>query len=252
MDNPMDLTGRRILVTGASSGLGRTASVVLSGLGADLILVARDAQRLNDTRELTEKQNHEVSCFDLRQTDQITVWMKELAGRFGTLDGLVHCAGIQPIRSLQLTTPEVFDSAMQINTAAAFQLARGFRQRRVRGASGSIVFLSSVMGLVGQPGIATYCASKGALTSLVRALALELANEKIRVNCVAPGQVRTEMVERAKQVLTAEQFAKIEAMHPLGIGDPIDVAHSIAFLIADTGRWITGTTLTVDGGYTAH
>ncbi len=252
MDNPMDLSGRRILVTGASSGLGRAASVVLSGLGAKLILVARDAERLDETRALTEKPIHEISCFDLREMDRIAAWMKELAGTFGRLDGLVHCAGIQPIRTLQLTTPEVFDSAMQINTAAAFQLARGFRQRQVRAASGSIVFLSSVMGLVGQAGIAAYCASKGALTALARALALELANEKIRVNCVAPGQVLTEMAEKAKQVLTAEQFASIETLHPLGLGDPVDVAHSIAFLMADTGRWITGTTLTVDGGYTAH
>jgi len=104
------------------------------------------------------------------------------------------------------------------------------------------------MGLVGQPAVTAYAASKGALIALAKSLAMEWAGDGIRVNCVAPGHVKTEMAAALQSMLTTEQFAAIEAMHPLGVGTARDVAHAIAFLLADSGRWITGTTLIVDGG----
>ena len=114
------------------------------------------------------------------------------------------------------------------------------------------MLVSSAMGLVGRPGIPAYSASKGALVALARSAALELAKDQIRVNCVAPGFVRTEMLEQLREWLSSEQLAALEAQHPLGLGAPRDVAYAIAFLLADTSHWITGTTLVVDGGYTAH
>jgi NAD(P)-dependent dehydrogenase (short-subunit alcohol dehydrogenase family) len=117
---------------------------------------------------------------------------------------------------------------------------------------GSIVFISSVMASVGAPGAAAYSLSKAALHGLARSLALELAPVQIRVNCVAPGFVQTPMFDRMASSWDAEQRARVGADHPLGLGAPLDVAHSVAFLLADTARWITGTVLTVDGGYTAH
>jgi NAD(P)-dependent dehydrogenase (short-subunit alcohol dehydrogenase family) len=104
---------------------------------------------------------------------------------------------------------------------------------------------------VSRPGLTAYSTSKAALTGLARSLAVELARDRIRVNCVAPAWVRGEMTEQAFSNMTAEQVAQLEQAHPLGLGDPRDVAHAAAFLLADTGRWITGTTLLVDGGYTA-
>ena len=131
-------------------------------------------------------------------------------------------------------------------------LAKGFRQKGVHTDSGSIVLMASVMGLVGAVGRSVYCSSKGAVVGLTKSLALELARDGLRVNCVAPAFVATSMFQEMKTQLGAEQIGAIESAHPLGIGEPRDVAHAIAFLLADTGRWITGTTLVVDGGYTAH
>jgi NAD(P)-dependent dehydrogenase (short-subunit alcohol dehydrogenase family) len=164
----------------------------------------------------------------------------------------VHSAGIQVTRPLQILEPSQVRDVMCVNLEAALQLARGFRQKGVHASSGSIVFVSSVAGLVGQPGIAAYAGSKGGLVAAARCLAVELAAQNVRVNCVAPGHVHTPMAAKLQGTLSAAQFAAIEAMYPLGIGQPEDVAGAVAFLLGGASRWITGTTLVVDGGYTAH
>ena len=252
MHNPLELTGRTILVTGASSGLGRATSVLLSKLGARLILVGRSEDQLRQTESLLETGTHVVCPRDLQDTNAIPDWMKQLTKETGPLSGLVHSAGVHQTRPLRFMSGEHLDEVMRINFVAAMQLAKGFRQRGVCSAPASIVLLSSVMGLVGQAGVSAYVASKGALVAVARSLALELASEGIRVNCVAPGQVETEMVKTQQETMTEDQFKAIVAMHPLGIGQPEDVANSIAFLLSNAARWITGTTLVVDGGYTAH
>ena len=254
MRNPMDLSGRTILVTGASSGIGRQTSVVLAELGARILLVARRREELERTATLLDPGEHRVEPFDLADLDAIPLWLKGLAERAGPIDDLVHSAGVHFTLPLRATPSRQYADLMRVNVDAAFFLAKGFRQKSVRrpGSTSGIVFLSSVMGLIGQAGISAYSASKGALVSMAKSLALELAREGIRVNCVAPGVVRTEMAENAEQVLTPEQYQAIAALHPLGIGTPRDAAQAIAFLLAETGRWITGTTLVVDGGYTAQ
>ena len=141
---------------------------------------------------------------------------------------------------------------MQTNWSAAWLLAKGFRQAGVYATPGSVVFVSSVVGMVGQPGLSAYASSKGALLALTKSLAMELVSEGIRVNSVVPGYVQTEMAQNLEKILTADQVEAIRRMHPLGFGTAEDVAHAIAFLLAVTGRWITGTALVVDGGYTAH
>ena len=253
MINPMDLQGRRILVTGASSGIGRETAILLSRLGARLILVGRDKERLAQTESRLEGQGHCAQAFDLTEVAAIPNWMRVLTAGGEVLHGLVHSAGVDATRPLNVLSPEVLSRTLRINLEAAVGLLRGFRQKGVHCKNGSsVVLLASVMALVGQPGVAAYSATKGALVALARSVALELAGDHIRVNCVAPGHVKTEMAETLRQKLSSEQFAALEARHPLGIGTALDVAYSIAFLLADTGRWITGTTLVVDGGYTAH
>lgn len=252
MVNPMQLKNRVFLVTGASSGIGREVSVLLSQLGARLVIAGRKQNQLEKTMALLEGRGHQMSVFDLMDVDKIPQWMKENVCTDKTLDGLVHSAGIQMTKPLRILTNADIDSVMKVNVNAAFGLVKGFRQKGVCRNPGSIVLLSSVMGLVGQPGVTVYSASKGAIVTLVKSSALELAKENIRVNCVAPAHVRTEMAEKLTIDLTIKQLESIEKMHPLGIGEPRDVANAVAFLLADTGRWITGTTLVVDGGYTAH
>jgi NAD(P)-dependent dehydrogenase (short-subunit alcohol dehydrogenase family) len=250
--NPMDLAGRTILVTGASSGIGRETATLLSQLNARVVLAARDAERLEQTRAGLLGEEHRVETFDLNAVQEIPGWVKTLAAACGPFDGIAHCAGIHDMRPLNTMRAERFEDVMRTNVTSGVMLAKGFRQNGCFRRGGGIVFLSSVAGLVGQAGVSAYAAGKAALAGLTRSLAVELAPQGIRVNCVAPGLVDSEMTTRLRNSLSPEQFAAVEALHPLGLGTTRDVAHAVAFLLAETGRWITGSTLVVDGGYTAH
>jgi NAD(P)-dependent dehydrogenase (short-subunit alcohol dehydrogenase family) len=248
--NPMDMQGRSVLVTGASSGIGRAASILLSRLGSRLILVGRDVDQLNETHKQLEGDHHLVSRFNLTDIEKITAWLKEMAYKTGGIHGLVHCAGIQKTCPIQFVKIQDFDQIMDLNLRSAYCLIKGFRQKTVGSKHGSIVMIASIYGVVGQRGVSAYCASKGAIVALTKALALELT--PMRVNCIAPAMVATPMTEKLNSQLTKSQLEDIVNMHPLGLGRPIDVAYAIAFLLADTARWITGTTMIVDGGYSAH
>jgi len=252
MINPLSLAGRTILVTGASSGLGRGIAVLISQLGARVVLVARNAERLQAASSVLVGQGHACEAFDLGQTDAIAPWLKEVAQKHGPLSGLVHSAGVLATKPLRMQTASDWEITMRVNVWAAAALTKGFRQKGIYTGAGSVVFLASVMGLTGQPGQVLYSATKGALVAMTRSMALELAREQIRVNCVAPAVVSSAMAEKYEQSVPPETFAKISALHPLGLGRIEDVANAVVFLLADTGRWITGTTLVVDGGYTAQ
>lgn len=252
MYNPMEMPGKTVLVTGASAGIGKETSILLSRLGASVVLVGRDMDRLRKVLSCLEGKGHRIECFDLTHTDAIPDWLKGICAESGPLSGIVHCAGIQNFLPLRSLNADAIESVLNINLKAAISLARGFRLKNVHAETGSLVLVSSVMGLVGGVGRSVYSASKGALNALARSLSLELAREGIRVNCVAPAFVKTEMWDQICQSLGPEQTAAILEAHPLGLGEPRDVADSIAFLLADSSRWITGSILVVDGGYTAR
>ncbi len=249
--DPFSLAGKRILVTGASSGIGRACAIEMSHRGAEVLAVARREAELSETLSMLTGSNHRSFVFDLERVDTINSWMNEVASQTGAIDGIIHCAGIFKTMPLRGVSAEAFRSIMQINVEAGFFLAKAFRQKNVRAASGSIVFMGSVMSLVGQPGLSAYCTSKGALVSLTKSLAIELAPEKIRVNLIAPGQVETPMMHQSTGTVPEASVEAIRKSHPLGIGQAEDVACACVYLMADAAKWVTGTTLVVDGGYTA-
>lgn len=249
MLNPLDLTGKRVLVTGASSGIGPQIARLLSQLGAQVILVGRDLQRLNAAAQALDRGAHRVEPFDLLQTDAIPAWMKSLAGALGPLHGLVHCAGIHTTLPMRVWNSTSHEALMRVNVAAALALAKGLRQAAVRAPQASLVFLSSVSAFLSGGGHVDYAASKGAIISMTRGLANEFARDGVRVNCLVVGFVQAGMSNEAVNYWTAEQYDAIQKRHLLGLGQPKDVAHATAFLLSEASSWITGTALVVDGGF---
>jgi 3-oxoacyl-[acyl-carrier protein] reductase len=253
MKNPMSLAGKAILVTGASAGIGQSTSILLSELGAVVTLVGRNESRLQQTLPSLSGGGHRVSLFDLQSTEAIAGWFSQLVAEQGPFDGLVHCAGTGPMIPIRMFSSAEAENVMRINVLSAMALTQAFAHRKAHQPKASIVFVASVAGLAGVAARTTYSASKGALIAFARSAAMELARSGMRVNCVAPAYVETAMFEESLKTMTADQIQNlIQTTQPLGLGSPLDVAHAIAFLLAETGRWITGSVLTVDGGYTAQ
>jgi NAD(P)-dependent dehydrogenase (short-subunit alcohol dehydrogenase family) len=249
--NPFSLEGKHILVTGASSGIGREVAVWLSSQGARITLVARDQQRLEETRQRLTGDGHSIAAVDFLTTVDVSAWMKGLAKQSTPFDGLVHAAGIQAPMPIRATSLSHWEKIMATNVTSSFSLIKAFRQKGVCQGASSIVLISSVMAKAGEPALLGYCASKGAVESMVRAAAIELAREGIRVNCVAPGVVKTEMADTLKDLVGVDSMELIERKHPLGFGSPADVAYAVNYLLSPAARWVTGTSLVVDGGYLA-
>jgi NAD(P)-dependent dehydrogenase (short-subunit alcohol dehydrogenase family) len=251
--HPLDLQGRSYLVTGAASGIGRAVTVVLARLGARLLCTDIDEQGLAKTMTQLSGAGHAGHPFDLVNVEGIGSWLGEVCAAFGKLHGFVHAGGVPcvcPVKGLSL---EKLRDVIRVNGESGFALAKTFVGPKVyAGSRGSLVFISSVLSLVGSPASAAYAMSKGAVNAMARALALEFAGRDIRVNAVAPGFVKTPMFDKTSAGWDDAQRASVEALHPLGLGEAEDVANAAAFLLADESRWITGTVLVVYGGYTAQ
>ena len=252
MINPLDMTGRKVLVVGASSGIGRATSILLSQLGARVILVARNRDRLEAVQHELMGAGHVADVFDVSNYANIPGWMLGLARTHGPFDGVLNCTGKYLLNPLKVLDAAQVETLWRVNVFAGLWLAKGFRQRSVNNSGGSLVLISSVVGLIGQAGLSAYSASKGAVVSMTRSLAMELAREQIRVNCIAPSNLKTAMTDVTGPAPSAEDLAGIEKDHPLGFGEPGDVANAAAYLLSNAAKWITGTTLVIDGGYTAH
>lgn len=252
--NPLKLDGRHYLITGAASGIGRATARLLHGLGARLSLVDRDGAGL---ASLCEELTPDRPCYrrvaDLSDLAAIDLLVADCVAENGRLHGLVHCAGIQQVSPLRSLKIEAWRKIFAVNTEAALALSKSMASKRVyAGERGSIVFISSVVGMVGSAGAISYSMSKAALNGMARSLALELAARQIRVNCIAPGFVRTALFEQTEELWDDSQREAVKEQHPLGFGEPEDIANAVAFLLADTGRWITGSVMVVDGGYLAR
>jgi len=247
---PEEWANRTVLVTGASSGIGRETAIVLSQFGARVIVAGRNDERLRQTLLLLEGGGQRATSFDLTALEAIGGWFADLGS--DPLYGIVHSAGISsggPVSSLNVARLE---EIWRVNVGAGAMLAKALRRQGRSNSPRSVVFISSVMGLVGTAGASAYCGAKAGLIGLTRALAVELSRDGIRVNCVAPGYVRTTMLDELRDALGEERYLAVEKAHPLGLGTPRDVAAAAAFLLGDSARWITGAVLPVDGGYTAQ
>lgn len=247
--NPMDMSGRTVLVTGASSGIGRDTCVLLGELGAKVVLVARNRERLEETLSMMGEGGHHAVVKDLTEVEGITEWLIGTCAEVGKLDGMVHCAGISATQAVRYLDWEDVDRILSINLKAALALAKGLRHKKCRSSDGArLVLMSSAAGVSGYPGMSAYSASKAAIIGLTRSLAVELVRDGIRVNCVTPGLVATEMVSGLEESIG--NFCS-EQDHLLGVGKPRDVSQMIAFLLGETGNWITGQSFVLDGGLTA-
>jgi NAD(P)-dependent dehydrogenase (short-subunit alcohol dehydrogenase family) len=250
--NPLDFSNKRVLITGASTGIGRACALLLSQLGAQLVLNGRNETALQETLSLLSGSGHITAPFDMINTDELCDWVKSLTKDHGYLDCFVHCAGVQITKPIRLFNQAFFDETMHVNLASAMAIAQGFRMKRNRSKQGSIVFVSSIAGLIGQTGNTVYGASKAGLMSLTRGLSMEFLRDNIRVNCVAPALVATDMATRTQQSMTDAQYQHMLNQHPMGVGEPSDVANAVAFLLSDAAKWINSVTLPVEGGYLAN
>jgi NAD(P)-dependent dehydrogenase (short-subunit alcohol dehydrogenase family) len=251
--HPLSLSGRRILVTGASSGIGRAVAQQASRLGGQLILLGRDEARLAETRALLAGDGHATCALELTQFDELAAAFKNLVAEHGPLSGLVHCAGLEGFQPLSLVKPPAIEKMFAVAVTAGLMLAKAFTARDACVAGqASVVFLSSVAGSRGEAGMAVYSASKAAIEGATRSLAVELAPRGVRVNAVAAAAVRTPMHDRIVSRIPKEAVAAYERQHLLGFGEPEAVADAVTFLLSPSARWITGTTMVVDGGYSCH
>jgi NAD(P)-dependent dehydrogenase (short-subunit alcohol dehydrogenase family) len=251
---PFSLMGKFIIVTGSSSGIGRECAVACSQMGATVALLGRDLPRLKETQSLmNEPDNHIICPVDLTDYDKIADIVKESVGQRGRLDGLINCAGISTTLPLNAVSPGKMKEFFETNVIGAINLSKQVvKSPHFSERGGSVIFISSVMGSVGEIGKTLYSMTKGAITSAVKSMAVELAPKKIRVNAVSPGVVVTPMSGKAVYSRDEESLNKIKSLHPLGLGEPADVANACVFLLSDAARWITGTNLIVDGGYLAR
>jgi NAD(P)-dependent dehydrogenase (short-subunit alcohol dehydrogenase family) len=249
----LDFDGKWVVVTGASSGIGRAIAVELARHGAGVVLMGRDAARLGETESLLNGAPSRTVRIDLAASHELGAATQSLVRDVGPLYGLCHAAGLVDTRPLSASTVPVVQALLDINVIAGLELARIVCRRDVMTPDGgSILFISSVYGQVGMPGQVAYCATKGAIASAARAMAIELARRRIRVNTLSPGLVGTHMTETALGKLSSDQVEKLKSLHPLGIGEPVDVARAAVFLLAPATRWITGVDLPVDGGFVAQ
>ena len=247
------LSNKTILITGASSGIGRSCAVQCSKMGASLLLMGRNVDELNRTvSELQPGTKVEMIVADFSKMVDLELLIAEKILTIGKIAGFIHCAGVEKTLPLKKQTSEVFQSIFDINVFAGFELAKIISLKKYKAEKASFVFIASVAGMVGESGKTIYSASKGAVISGARSMSMELARSDIRVNSISPAMVKTPILEKMFDGIGEEATQNIIKKHPLGIGEPEDVANACVFLLSDAAKWITGTNLVVDGGYTAQ
>lgn len=242
--NPFSLVGKTILVTGASSGIGRETAIVCSKMGATIIITGRNEERLLATFNQLEGVNHKSIVADIADEEQIVA----LASECPQLDGIVHCAGVGDRTLLKMVREKDIERVMSANFNGPVLLQRALLKKKKVKASSSIVFIASRAPFAPAVGNGIYAASKGAMIAYAKVLGLELANQLIRVNCVCPAMVWTELVQRDAEI-NGVDYKEVEQKYPLKrFGKPNDVANLVVYLLSDASSWMTGSCIDIAGG----
>lgn len=244
--NIIDLTNLTFVITGAGSGIGRETAKVLSEQGAKVVMLDLNQEGLDETKSLLEGEGHIMRAIDLTDFEALPELVKGIIAEIGTVDGLVHCAGISSRKPLNVLRPDGFSKVMDVNFYSFEELTRLFTKRGNINDGGSIVVMSSISSIRGYKAKTEYCVSKAAVDAFVRCMALELAPKRIRINSVMAAEVLTPLALKAKETNAMVGATDFEA--PLGPSDPYEVANTIAFLLSDATKTITGTSILIDGG----
>ena len=243
MNNPFLLEGKTILVTGASSNIGRQIAVKCSEMGAKVIATARNEERLKETLGKMTGEGHQILQSDLSDSEQIPTLVEHLP----ELDGIVMCAAVFRTTPIRNNRRKYTEEMFKTNTFSNIDLVQLLLKNRKIKDGGSILFISSVAAYRPYAGNALYSATKGAINSFCQVLAIEQSNRKIRANCVSPGIIQSDM-EVKDWAVTQEELDKEEARFPLGFGHTEDIAYAAVYMMSDASKWVTGTNMIVDGG----
>lgn len=242
--NPFTIKDKFLLITGASSGIGRAISIECSKLGAHIYITGRNFSRLEETGHMLYNGNHNSILADLSNKDDLG----NLVSHLPNLDGIIHAAGFLKKVPLKFISEKSMLETFQPNFFSPAILTQQLYKKNKINNNASIVFISSIASSIASIGNITYMASKGALNSLVRGMALELAVKNIRVNAVEPALVLTDLVKKS---MTNEDLEKYLKSFPLKrFGQPEEIAYATIFLLSNASQWITGTSLRIDGGVT--
>jgi NAD(P)-dependent dehydrogenase (short-subunit alcohol dehydrogenase family) len=248
----INLKGKTIFITGASSGIGRACAVKAAQLGANVVLVARNHERLKQTLDVLVGDHHICFSCDVTSSDHLEKVVRQAAEK-GKISGFIHSAGIEATIPLRNMNRGKYEEIFSVNVLAAFEIARLLSKKKYLDPGGSsFIFIGSVMGMLGEPGKVAYSSAKAALIGGTKSMAIELAPKNIRVNCIMPGVVETEMSAKFFQTIPEHSKQEIIKKHPLGLGQPEDIAHLCMFLLSAAARWITGSAIPIDGGYSSH
>jgi NAD(P)-dependent dehydrogenase (short-subunit alcohol dehydrogenase family) len=244
--NPFSLKNKTIMVTGASSGIGRSVAIEASRLGATLVITGRNQERLNETLHSLEGNEHIQIVADLTISEEIY----KLEASSPQITGLVHCAGMVKTLPFPFVNRQDINSLMEINYTAPVLLTQLLLKQKKLKKESSIVFISSISGTkVSYPGNAIYSATKGAVSGMVKGMAIDLATKGIRVNSVAPGMIDTGLLVNGS--ISQDQIEDDIRRYPLKrYGKPEEVSWAVVYLLSDASKWVTGSNLLIDGGYT--
>jgi len=241
--NPYSLENKRIVITGAGSGIGRATAILCSKLGAEVFLLDIADEALKETAQLIKDDKVSIYASDLTDNESLGSIVKAICIE-NPIDGLVHCAGISSRKPLNTLKREGFSKVMDINFYSFVEIVKLFSKRGRMTDGGKIVVMSSISSIRGYKAKTEYCVSKAAVDAFVRCMALELAPRRICVNSVMASEVLTPMATKAKEM----NLSDVEFHTPLGSSQPEEIAATIAFLLSDATKTITGTALLIDGG----